>query len=76
MVAFPSKPDNGKRFDEFGEIRIDQVVIGSCTNGRLSDLKQAADILRGRKVAEGLRAIVIPGYAEDISAGHKSRVYR
>ena len=76
MVAFPSKPDNGKRFDEFGEIRIDQVVIGSCTNGRLSDLKQAADILRGRKVAEGLRAIVIPADAEDISAGHKSRVYR
>ncbi|MCB7319335.1 3-isopropylmalate dehydratase large subunit [Lacrimispora sp. 210928-DFI.3.58] len=74
MVAFPSKPDNGKRFDEFGEIRIDQVVIGSCTNGRLSDLKQAADILRGRKVAEGLRAIIIPAtpkiYQQAISLGY------
>lgn len=74
MVAFPSKPDNGKTFHEFGEIRIDQVVIGSCTNGRLSDLKQAADILRGRTVAEGLRVIVIPAtpkiYQEAMKLGY------
>ena len=51
---------NGRCFSEFGEVKLDQIVIGSCTNGRLSDLKEAADILRGKKVAPGLRVIVIP----------------
>ena len=60
IVAFPGKPDNGRCFSEFGEVKLDQIVIGSCTNGRLSDLKEAADILRGKKVAPGLRVIVIP----------------
>ena len=46
--------------DEAGEVAIDQVVIGSCTNGRLSDLETAAEILKGRHVAKGVRAIVIP----------------
>lgn len=59
-VAFPHLPENAKTFDEFGEIRIDQVVIGSCTNGRLQDLIQAAEIMKGRHVAKWLRVIVIP----------------
>ena len=74
MVAFPSKPDNGKCFREFGQIKIDQAVIGSCTNGRLSDLKEAADILRGRKIADGLRVIIIPAtpkiYREAMKLGY------
>lgn len=57
-VAFPHLPENAKTAWE--EIKIDQVVIGSCTNGRLSDLRQAAEILRGRHVANGVRCIVIP----------------
>jgi len=60
VVAFPHLPENGKTFDEIGDIPIDQVVIGSCTNGRISDLREAADILRGRKVAKGVRALIIP----------------
>ncbi|MGI6214229.1 MAG: aconitase family protein, partial [Christensenellales bacterium] len=50
--------------DEAGEIKIDQVVIGSCTNGRITDLRQAAEILSGRKVAKGVRAIVFPATQE------------
>ena len=59
-VAFPHLPENAKTFDEIGDIKIDQVVIGSCTNGRLEDLIAAAEIMKGRKVAKGVRAIVIP----------------
>lgn len=59
-VAFPHLPENTKTVDEAGEIKIDQVVIGSCTNGRLNDLRCAAEILKGKKVADGVRAIVIP----------------
>lgn len=59
-VSFPHLPENTHTIDEVGEIKIDQVVIGSCTNGRLDDLRIAAKILEGRKVAEGLRVIVIP----------------
>lgn len=59
-VSFPHLPENAKTFDEIPEIRIDQVVIGSCTNGRISDLRSAAEILKGRHVAEGMRCIVIP----------------
>lgn len=59
-VAFPHLPENTHTIDEVGDIKIDQVVIGSCTNGRLDDLRIAARILAGRKVAEGLRVIVIP----------------
>jgi 3-isopropylmalate/(R)-2-methylmalate dehydratase large subunit len=59
-VAFPHLPENARTFDEIPEITIDQVVIGSCTNGRIQDLRQAADILKGRHVAEGVRVIVIP----------------
>lgn len=59
-VAFPHLPENAKTFDGFGDIEIQQVVIGSCTNGRLSDLITAAEILKGRKVKKGVRAIIIP----------------
>lgn len=59
-VAFPHLPENTRTIDEVGDIKIDQVVIGSCTNGRLNDLRIAAEILRGNKVAKGLRCIVIP----------------
>lgn len=60
-VAFPHLPENTKTIDEVGDIKVDQVVIGSCTNGRITDLRIAADILRGRKVKKGVRVIVFPG---------------
>ena len=59
-VAFPHLPENTKTIDEVGDVKIDQVVIGSCTNGRMDDLRIAAKILEGKKVAKGLRVIVIP----------------
>lgn len=59
-VAFPHLPENTRTIDEVGEIKIDQVVIGSCTNGRIDDLRIAARILEGRKVAKGLRVIIFP----------------
>lgn len=59
-VAFPHLPENTKTIDEVPEINIDQVVIGSCTNGRMEDMRIAAAILKGRKVADGVRVIVIP----------------
>ena len=59
-VSFPHLPENTHTVDEIGDIVIDQVVIGSCTNGRISDLRAAAEVLRGRKVAKGVRTIVIP----------------
>ena len=59
-VSFPHLPENAKTFSEFGEIKIDQVVIGSCTNGRLEDLQEAAEIMKGKKCAKNVRVIVIP----------------
>ena len=60
-VAFPHLPENTKTTDEIQEeVRIDQSVIGSCTNGRMEDLRIAAGILKGRKVKKGVRCIVIP----------------
>jgi 3-isopropylmalate/(R)-2-methylmalate dehydratase large subunit len=59
-VAFPHLPENTHTIDEIEDIKIDQVVIGSCTNGRIDDLRIAAQILKGRTVAKGLRVIVIP----------------
>ena len=60
-IAFPHLPENTKTIDEITEdIKIDQVVIGSCTNGRIDDLRCAAKVLKGRKVANGIRCIVIP----------------
>ena len=60
VVAFPHLPSNVRDVDEAGDVPIDQVVIGSCTNGRMSDMRVAAEIMRGRKVAPGVRCIVIP----------------
>lgn len=59
-VAFPHLPENTHTIDKVGDIRIDQVVIGSCTNGRLDDLRAAAKVLEGRKVAKGVRTIIFP----------------
>ena len=59
-VACPHLPENTKTVDELDKIEIDQVVIGSCTNGRMEDMRTAAEILKGKKVAKGVRCIVIP----------------
>ena len=59
-VAFPHLPENARTPENWGEVEIDQVVIGSCTNGRLSDLQRAAEILKGKKVKKGVRVIVFP----------------
>jgi len=63
-VSFPSLPDNTRTIDEAKGIRIDQSFIGSCTNGRLSDMEVTARILKGRKVADGVRCIIIPATQE------------
>jgi 3-isopropylmalate/(R)-2-methylmalate dehydratase large subunit len=59
-VSFPHLPENTRTTDECGDVKIDQVVIGSCTNGRLEDMAMAAKILKGRHVAKNVRCIVIP----------------
>lgn len=73
-VAFPHLPENTKPISQVGEIKIQQSVIGSCTNGRLTDLKVTAEILKGRKVHQDVRLIVFPGtqdiYLEAIKLGY------
>jgi 3-isopropylmalate/(R)-2-methylmalate dehydratase large subunit len=64
QVAFPPLPSNTKGISQVGDIRLDQSVIGSCTNGRIEDLRIAAGILKGRKVASHMRLIVIPATQE------------
>ena len=64
VVALPHLPENVKPVSELPEIIIDQVVIGSCTNGRIDDLEQAAKIIAGRKIHPAVRAIIIPGTQE------------
>ena len=59
-VAFPHLPENARTFSEIDDVRINQVIVGSCTNGRLEDLIAAAEILKGRKCAENVRVIIIP----------------
>ena len=59
-VAFPHLPENTHTIDDCGDIAIDQVVIGSCTNGRIDDMRIAASILKGKHVAKGMRCIIIP----------------
>lgn len=76
-VAFPHLPENTKTVDEIDEdIKIDQVIIGSCTNGRINDLKIAAEIMKGKKVNKNVRCIVFPGtqsiYLEAIEKGYIS----
>ena len=72
-VAFPHLPENTKTIDEVGDIAIDQVVIGSCTNGRFEDLAMADKIIKGNKIASGVRCIIIPGtqdiYLQAMEAG-------
>lgn len=60
-VSFPHLPENTRTIDAVGEVQIQQSVIGSCTNGRITDLRIAAGILKGRHVAKNVRCIVIPG---------------
>lgn len=73
-IAFPHLPENTHTADEAGDIAIDQVVIGSCTNGHISDLRTAAEILKGKKVKKGIRCIIIPAtqqiYLEAMEAGY------
>ncbi len=73
-VSFPHLPENTHTVDEIDQIKIDQVVIGSCTNGRISDMAVAAEILQGKKVAEGVRVIIIPAtqqiYLDAMEAGY------
>lgn len=74
VVATPHLPSNGRQVSELKDIRVDQVVIGSCTNGRISDLKQAAAVLKNKRVNPGTRLIVIPAtqaiYAEAVKEGY------
>ena len=74
VVAFPHLPGNTKPVSQAGDVKIDQAVIGSCTNGRLSDIKAAAEILKGRKVHKDVRLIVFPAtqqiYLEALRAGY------
>jgi 3-isopropylmalate/(R)-2-methylmalate dehydratase large subunit len=59
-VAFPHLPENARTPENWGDVEIDQVVIGSCTNGRISDLQRAAAILKDKHVKKGIRVIVFP----------------
>lgn len=72
-VSFPHLPENTRTPDKWGNIEIDQVVIGSCTNGRISDMRAAAKILKGKKVKSGVRVIIIPAtqkiYLQSIQEG-------
>lgn len=73
-VAFPHLPENTRTSENFGKIKIDQVVIGSCTNGRISDIEMAAQILKGHKVDPSVRCIIIPAtqrvYREAMHRGY------
>jgi 3-isopropylmalate/(R)-2-methylmalate dehydratase large subunit len=60
IVAFPSLPSNGRPISEVGDVKVDQVVIGSCTNGRIEDFRLAAEVLRGHKIADSVRMVVLP----------------
>ena len=73
-VAFPHLPENTRTEKDFGDIKIDQVVIGSCTNGRISDMKAAYEILKGKRVHKDVRCIIIPAtqkiYLESLELGY------
>ncbi|MBD3426336.1 MAG: 3-isopropylmalate dehydratase large subunit [Candidatus Omnitrophica bacterium] len=80
VVAAPHLPSNGKPVSEFKDVEVDQVVIGSCTNGRISDLKQAAAVLKNKKVNPKTRLVVIPAtqeiYSEAIKEGYVDTIVR
>jgi 3-isopropylmalate/(R)-2-methylmalate dehydratase large subunit len=65
QVAFPSLPENARAVSQAGDVRIDQVVIGTCTNGWIEDMRDAAHVFRGRKVSPHVRCIIVPG-SQDI----------
>jgi 3-isopropylmalate/(R)-2-methylmalate dehydratase large subunit len=73
-VSFPHSPDNTRTIDEVGKVMIDQVVIGSCTNGRLDDMMVAAEVLKGKRISKGVRTIIIPAtqeiYLESLKRGY------
>ena len=79
-VAFPHLPENTKPISQVGNVKVDQAVIGSCTNGRLSDIKEAAEILDGRKVHPDVRLIVLPGtqeiYLEAMKLGYAEKIVK
>lgn len=79
-VAFPHLPENTRPISQVGNIKIDQAIIGSCTNGRLSDLKIAADILKNKKIHDHVRLIVFPGtqdiYLEAAKLGYIETIIR
>ena len=75
-VAMPYLPGNAKLVSEVKGIAIDQVVIGSCTNGRISDMRAAAEILKGKKVADGVRCIVLPATQEIIAQMIEEGIYQ
>jgi 3-isopropylmalate/(R)-2-methylmalate dehydratase large subunit len=64
QIAFPSLPGNTRPVSEAGTVNIDQVVIGTCTNGWIEDMREAAHVLQGHKVSPGVRCIVVPGSQE------------
>ncbi len=74
VVAAPDLPSNGKPVRDYKDVKVDQIVIGSCTNGRLSDLKQAAAILKNRRISPNVRLVVIPAtqkiYMEAVKEGY------
>ena len=74
-VSFPHLPENTKTIDEVGDVPIQQVVIGSCTNGRLEDMALAAKILKGRKVHDDVRAIIIPATQQIFKDCIKERLH-
>ncbi|MDD3419290.1 MAG: 3-isopropylmalate dehydratase large subunit [Candidatus Gastranaerophilales bacterium] len=80
QVAFPHLPENTKGISQVGEIKIDQAVIGSCTNGRISDLKIAAELLEGKKIHKDVRLLVFPGtqdiYLEAIEKGYVQTIVK
>lgn len=75
QVSFPHLPENTKGISEVGDIRIDQAVIGSCTNGRIEDLRSAANVLKGNKAAKGVRLIVIPATPAIYRAAHDEGLF-
>jgi len=64
VVAFPHLPENTRPISQVGNVPIDQVVVGSCTNGRIEDLRSAAEVIRGRKVHDGVRMLIFPATQE------------
>lgn len=79
-VAFPHLPENTRPISQVGDVKINQAVVGSCTNGRLSDLKMTAEILEGHKVHPDVRLIVFPGtqdiYLKAIEAGYVQTIVK